>query len=310
MPNYLKGENYNRSLIDVSQELVPHTSQFKTYENETHAIDKPNGYVSFNSITQAIEDETITSLDKTILSLVATFSYSACTTRSLHELITLLGFETSRNMIESSINRLSRFALINLSRFTDKDGKAVKLIVITLSKFGSQYARTLDVPHTFNPFNTVSAQAYSMKSRIQTTQLICNWLKNVELEYFNVRPLKNHDAKKNAIIRPSASMKILDEILYFEVPRRHEDWLEDISDKLNRYKLVFKYNTDFTLIINGEDEEMNRKIDDIAKKIDLDFDILFTDDLAMFGPAFKTCLYNFDEFGEILRYKIKTIENT
>ena len=87
------------------------------------------------------------------------------------------------------------------------------------------------------------------------------------------------------------------------MPRRSEDWLENIADKLNRYKLCFEENALPAIVINGEDEDMNREIHEFLKSKGIDMDILYTDDLAMFGPNFKYSLYTFDEDGNKLHFE-------
>jgi hypothetical protein len=79
--------------------------------------------------------------------------------------------------------------------------------------------------------------------------------------------------------------------MYFEVPRRREGWLEDLSDKLKRYELVFEGKDIPTVIINGEDEEMNREISRMVAENNYNFEILYTDDLSMFGEKFRYSIY-------------------
>ena len=48
---------------------------------------------------------------------------------------------------------------------------------------------------------------------------------------------------------------------------------------------------------------MNREIHEFLKSKGIDMDILYTDDLAMFGPNFKYSLYTFDEDGNKLHFE-------
>lgn len=141
------------------------------------------------------------------------------------------------------------------------------------------------------------------KSRCQTTQLIMNYLKNIPVDSFKVRPVIVKNPDEGAIVRPAASILVNGEFIDFEVPRRSEDWLENIADKLNRYKLCFEENALPAIVINGEDEDMNREIHEFLKSKGIDMDILYTDDLAMFGPNFKYSLYTFAEDGNKLHFE-------
>lgn len=297
MTNYTLGAAYNRNRIDVNSEIVPSNPFFKAYDNEVLIYEERDKPCSFYHITNALEQGLITALDKTIISIVATFGSCCITKRALTELLTLLGVDYNANRLESSVLRLHRYQLINIAHFK-KDGEdpaPAKIIVLT--NYGSQLAKSLGIIHRFNPINTAAMTPAIAKSRCQTTQLIVNYLKNMEVEAFKVRPVIVKNPDEGAIVRPAASIIVNGEFIDFEVPRRCEDWLANIADKLNRYKLCFDEKEMPAIVINGEDEDMNREIHMFLSAQDININILYTDDLAMFGPNFKYSLYAFSKDG-------------
>lgn len=297
MTNYTMGSAYDRSRFDVKKEIVPSNAFFKAFDNEVLVYEEREKNASFYQITRALEQGQITCLDKTIISIVATFGSCCITKRALTELLTLLGVDYNANRLESSVTRLHRFQLVNIAHFKKEDEEPAPARIIILTNYGSQLAKSLGIIHRFNPINTAAMTTAIAKSRCQTTQLIVNYLKNVSIDSFKVRPVIVKDPDEGAIVRPAASIIMNGEFIDFEVPRRSEDWLENLADKLNRYKLCFEEKDLPAIVINGEDEEMNREIYEYLKDKGVGFDILYTDDLAMFGVNFKYSLYTFNEDG-------------
>lgn len=304
MTNFNLGSTYRNGYINTATELVPQNCAFKSLSGETHVFEERERIVSIYQVTSALENGIITEFDKTVISIIAVFGSAAMTSKSISELLTLMGINFNKNVLESSLKRLHRYHLINFSHFTLPDGRQSHTRIITLMKYGSQLAKNLGVVHRFNPIATASAEPYAIKSRVETTQLICNWLKNLPVESFAVRPIKVVDADTGAIVRPAATIEIWGETLFFEVPRRHDGWLEDLIGKLHRYELVFGKDLLPAIVINGEDAAMNLEISKAIRKENIRTDFLFTDDLAMFGPGFRSCLYTFDGSDNILRYNI------
>lgn len=164
--------------------------------------------------------------------------------------------------------------------------------IITLANNGSQLAKSLGIAHRYNPVATVSAEAYAIKSRAQTAQLISNYLKRRIVDSFAVRPVMVVDADQGAIVRPAAKIIIHGSEIFFEVPRRRNGWLEDLSEKLKRYERVFEGKEVPTVVVNGEDERMNREVARMVAENAFNLEILYTDDLAMFGEKFRYSIYD------------------
>lgn len=294
MNNYTLGTTYRKGSINTSEEIIPVNPAFSARAGEHHIFEERIYSISNYQITKALESGDITDFDKTVLSLVATFCAAACTTRNITELLIMMGTAFNKSTLESSLKRLHRYQLINFSRFKCDDSTYSNVRVITLTAYGSRVAKGLGVLHRFNPLSAATAEPYAIKSRCETTQIICNWLKNLPVEKFAVRPVMAVDADAGAIIRPAASIDVWGETLYFEVPRKHEYWLEDLIEKLHRYERVFEKEITPTIVINGESVEMNIAIHKALMNENINAEIMYTDDLSMFGENFKRCLYSFD----------------
>ncbi len=298
MTNYNVGTTYRKGWIDVCSEIIPQNPVFNSHAGEKHVFEPRENRVSYYQVTEAVASGMLTELDKILIGIIATFGSACVTSKVLKEMLTMMNIQYSDNSFESSVKRLHRFNLINLSRFSVEGREPSKLRIITLATYGSKLAKSMGVVHRFNPMATASAEAYAMKSRAQTAQLICNYLKQQFVDCFSVRPVMVVDADRGAIIRPAASITIKGEELFFEVPRRRDEWIYDLSEKLRRYELVFEGKPVPTVVINGEDEEMNREIAKMVSENNYNIEILYTDDLAMFGSKFQYSIYDISADGE------------
>ncbi len=301
---YTMGETYRKGFIDVSTELIPKNPAFRTYEGEKLVFEEREGKVSSFRVSQAIEEGVFTDFDKTVLGIIATFGVASVTTKALSEMLTLMGLEFKEKHLEKSLKRLDRYHMIRFSHFVVEGKAPFCTRVITLSLYGSKYARQLGVIHRFNPMETASADAGRMKAKAQTAHLIVNYLKNYKIDCFSVRPVIVIDTDRGAIVRPSASVTVQGTELYFEVVRRREGYIENLRDKLKRYELCFEGKELPTVIINGEDESMNREIAAMVSENGFKLDIMYTEDLLMFGDSFKRSLYDFAADGSKRCYEI------
>ena len=295
--NYNIGAIYKQGKIDVCSEIIPQNSAFKSYAGEKYFFEDREGNVFFYQVTDAIASGMLTDLDKTLIGIIATFGSACVTSRVLKEMLTMMNIQYSDNIFESSLKRLHRFHLINFSRFVVEGKEPTKMRIVTLANYGSKLAKRLGVVHRFNPMAITSAEAYAVKSRAQTAQLISNYLKQQFVDFFAVRPVIVVDVERGAIIRPAASITIQGSEIFFEVPRRRDGWIEDLSEKLMRYELVFEGKDTPTVVINGEDEEMNKEVAKMVEKHGYNIEILYTDDLAMFGEKFRYSLYDLSPDG-------------
>jgi hypothetical protein len=242
-----------------------------------------------------IETGNITKLDKTVVSIVAFSEYA--TTKQISELLTLMGVTFSENMLNSSIKRLHKNSLICISKISEANVK-----IISLDKNGSEMAKRLEVPHTWNAFQRVD-EAWKVKTILCCNQLRNTYLKSqLPLEWFKVREKLTAN---ETTIRPSFATKISDTVFLFDVVRRKEDWENALVDKVYRYDDVFKnldknswdIEDDVYLVVNGEDFQHNVDVLKIISGLDVDIAprVLFTEDLLQFGTKFKKSLYTINE---------------
>lgn len=300
---YTLGATYRKGAIDVHSEVIPQHAAFRSYEDETHFFEEREGKVSSFRVSQAIEEGVFDEFDRTVLGIIATFGVACVTTRVLKEMLTLMGLEFGEKDLEKSLKRLDRYHMIRFSRFAVEGKPPCNARIITLALYGSKYAKSIGVGHRFNSMETAAADAAWMKGKAETAHLICNYLKNHNVDRFAVRPVIVIDAERGAIVRPSASVTVQGTDLYFEVVRKREGWLENLCNKLMRYELVFEGETP-AVIINGEDEAMNREISAMVAENRFKLDIMYTEDLLMYGDSFKRSLYDFAPDGSKRYYEI------
>ena len=298
----LKGTDFRVGTIDVSTETVPATAAFKSFGADEKAVPEPRPVkMAFNRIFEAFRDEEISPFDKRILTLFAKFANLALTSRTIFELLTLSGVKTNRTHIDTSLKRLFRFMLIDSVKFETADGRVSNMKVYTMSKYGVDAMRSLGVSVRMNMFENATNDASQFKRKAAAANLIVNWLKNLSVYSISIRPLLT-GKQDGAVVRPIAQIWLWNTKVFIEVPRTYDGWLDDFLDKLHRYDLVFADRP--TIVINGENVEMNREISAAAAREKINAEIFYTDDLAMYGTSFKTGLYTFTPDGEVIRYMI------
>lgn len=302
--NFNLGTTYRNTHIDTSLETIPSNPVFKSLENEMFFYE-PQRRVSYSQVMFNIQQNYLSDFDLKVLCLIATFGSVCTTTKALKALLYMNGEDlgSQNHRLTNALYRLGQNNLITFGHFKAPEKKNASLLrIICLTGYGSKVARSMEISHHFKPLEVLDAA--TAKSRAQTSMLITNFIMNLsdDIENFEVRPvLLRKEVHPDAIVRPAAKIRMFDEDIYFEVPRSGKaNHLEDLTDKLRRYTLVFDELP--SVVINGEDEQMNRCIYEYlsAHCTEHGFNlsnILFTDDLAQFGTGFNTCLYSFDESG-------------
>ena len=298
---YNNAENYQKNTISIEMDEVPKFLAFITFDGEKHIFEERERNVPYYNVISALESGYITELDKKIVCLVAVFSSSCCTKKFILEMLTMLGKDESYATLTKSVEKLHKLQLINFSRFTTKDMSLTNFRVISLTQYGQNLAKTLGVFNRFNPIALATSEPHKVKSYLATAQFICNYLKHIKLQSFEIRPVVVVNPEESAIIRPSASITVdEDTILYVESPRRYENWIEDIIEKIDRYKLVFE-DKEVTIILNCEDEQMSLELSKYLSKINLkNLEILFTDDRKTYADLLKSSIYNFNKEEKIV----------
>lgn len=298
--NFNLGASYRATRINTALEQIPSNPVFKSLPDEVFFYESQMR-VSYSQVAFNIQQGYISNFDLKVLSLIATFGSVCMTTKALKSLLYMNGEDlgSQDHRLTNALYRLGQNNLITFGHFKAPEKKNASLLrIICLTGYGSKLARSMDISHRFNPLEVLDAP--TAKSRAQTSMLITNFIKNLQIDDFEVRPvLLRKEAHPDAIVRPAARIRLFGENVFFEVPRSGKaNYLEDLADKLRRYTLVFDELPN--VVINGEDEQMNRTIFDYlstnAKEHGFDIsNIMFTDDLAQFGTRFSTCLYAFDE---------------
>ena len=139
-----------------------------------------------------------------------------------------------------------------------------------------------------------------IKIKLATNQLMIAYLKSgLKIECIKYRQIINSKEDKNCVVRPSLSISVSGDVLFYEVVRRGEYWKQYLRDKLERYKLLFKnwesnswrLNADMypIFVILGEDEEHNKEIADIM--LELGLESFYSHDILCCGANFYHSLY-------------------
>lgn len=314
--NFNLGTAYRAVRMDPALDPVPTNPAFKSMEGEIFFFE-PQSRMTYERVMYNIQQGYITPFDLKVLALIATFGSACMTNRSLKTLLVLNGEElgSQDHRLKYSLNRLSRNYLVSFGHFKAPNvPNATMFRVICLTGFGSRVAKSMGIVHRFNPLEVLDAP--TAKCRSQISMVIANFIKNLPdgIDSFEVRPLLlAKEAAPDGIVRPSAKLRMFGEDVYVEVLRSgFPDHLTFLADKLRRYMLVLGEAP--SLIINGEDEAMNRAIYEYLRDHGEDHGfplsgILFTDDLAQFGPGFATCLYSFDESGNKVCFEFTSRAN-
>lgn len=299
-------ESYQKRRFDCENETIPEHSPFVANECETFVLESAPLF-KYSLVKNELMNGTINSLDKTILGLIATFAGAAfLTNKILSQLLYMLGVDCTDKALESSIKKLYRLNLISYGRFYTDD-RLTYLRLIALSQNGSNLAKEFGIQHAFNAKLTRKTTGFEAKSRAQISQLLLNFMKRSIVKEFEIRPVIVVHTDLGKIVRPACSININGNKVFFEVPRCHPGYLDNIIDKLHRYNLCFK--DPITLVINGESESMNRDIFFTLKRYNYKFEIFYTDDLAMFGNNFRYCLYSFNDNGDVQYYEFINLDN-
>jgi hypothetical protein len=288
---------YQKGAIDTSKEVLPVHSLLAINPKDERHFELKDDVVNFNMLMHNIETGNITQLDKTIVCIVAFSEYS--TTKQISELLTLMGINFSENMLNSSIKRLHKNTLILISRIADANVK-----IVSLDKNGSEIAKRLDVPHTWNAFQRVD-EPWKVKTILCCNQLRNAYLKsNLPIKWFKVREKLSVN---DITIRPSFATQISGTILLFEVVRQREGWKDIFMEKVSRYAEVLQnfednswhVNGGLRLVVNGENFQHNYEIYKALEEVNSEIlpSVLFTEDLLQFGERFKKSLYTISEDG-------------
>ncbi len=295
--------------MDMQSETIPTNPSYHTVEGEKCLCTEDNT-VPFPTVLHNVGSGNITAFDKKVISLLATFTFMS--SRQLTECLTLLKAEGVHNL-KSSLERLKRNQMIRSFRFGTDDQRISNSQVHTLNKNGSELAKVLGISHNFSPF-AIGMHPSEIKRMLAANQIMNAFLKSgMKLDWMKRGQVINSRTDKSSVVRPSFTVSADGTVLMYEVVRRGEFWREYLVDKLKRYCLVFDSWADNSwdiaeqpmLIMNGENEAHNREIAELAKQAGVQ--VLFTEDLLLFGSMFFQSIYAFDAAGnrQFYRFQMK-----
>lgn len=292
---YLDSKNYTGN-YDLYNEFIPEKAAFAARPDELCISLEDDRNTSYNAVIANLSNNTITPVDKHIIGLTAAFGYVS--TKQLSEMLLLLGTDRPADKLLTNTDRLRRNGAIRAFTFGKSQNEKCSIHIYTLCKNGSEIAKVLGVNHTYNIMNA-AAYPYNVKKVLVRNQGVLAFLKSgLPVEWFRIGTTISSSAVTDAIVRPSFSIKVEDEVLMYEVVRSGQFWENTLRDKLRRYKQLFdnfegnswKLSDAPELVMVGENYEHCLKIASIAKELGLK--VLFTDDLMFCGKNFYSSVYD------------------
>ena len=279
---YLDSKNYI-GRYDLYSEFIPEKAVFASQPNELCISLEDDRNVNYNVVIANLSNNTITPVDKHIIGLIAAFGYVS--TKQLREMLLLLGTDRPADKLLTNTDRLRRNGAIRAFTFGKSQMEKCNTHIYTLCKNGSEIAKVLGVNHTYNIMNA-AAYPCDVKKVLVRNQGVLAFLKSgLPVEWFKIGTTISSSATADAIVKPSFSVKVEEEVLMYEVVRSGQFWENTLRDKLRRYKLLFdnfegnnwKLSDIPELVMVGENYEHCLTISTIAKEIGLK--VLFSDDL-------------------------------
>lgn len=292
---YLNQISYKHS-YDMASEAIPNSNSFACFTDEK-CLYQHTDSVPYPVVISNVENNHITSFDKKVISLVATYGFM--TSKQIGECLTLLGVEFSNNVLKSSFERLKKNNILRACHFGIDEEHCAKFYAYSLNKYGSEIAKELGIPHSFGPMQVALPPA-DIKRKLATNQLMIAYFKSgVHIDWIKYGQVINSKEEKNGIVRPSLAVCLNNDILFYETVRSGEYWEQYLKDKLERYRLLFdnwegnSWKLDAgtlpNLIILGENEEHNKEISRIVAELGME--VYYTHDILNCGSNFYHSLY-------------------
>ena len=296
---YLDQNSYKHS-YNMASEAIPSNNSFACFTDEKCLYQHIEG-VPYPVVISNVENNHITSFDKKVISLVATYSFM--TSKQIGECLTLLGVEFSDNVLKSSFERLKKNNILRACHFGIDEEHCAKFYAYSLNKYGSEIAKELGISHTFGPMQ-VALPPSDIKRKLATNQLMIAYFKSgLNVEWIKYGQVISSKEEKNGIVRPSLAVSFNNDVLFYETVRRGDYWEQYLKDKLERYKQLFdswesnSWKLDAStipiLIILGENEEHNKEISKIVNALGIK--AYFTHDILNCGSNFYHSIYQLTE---------------
>ncbi len=309
--NYTDGTLYKNREAFSSEEfrsinVAPSYPIFAARADDEFRFDAKLPYqLNQNRLFDAINKGIITEKDKIILSLIATFSPLAITTKMVSELLLLIGaYQDSpsklRSRVDSSVKRLFGYGLIDFGKFYTKDSdRFCTTRFITLAPYGYRLVKGMGLSgFYYNGFNISTRTPAEVKRLVSTAQVVVEWLKHYETLSFTLRKMVEYSKIcKDAYVKPCAAITVgtaeLPATIYLESIRRTPE--SNFIDKLKRYELVFQcMEKREQIVLIAEDFEHSKEIYDTLVENGVNTDnLIFTHDLLI-ADDFHNAFYSFE----------------
>lgn len=304
MSNYNPYSDYRAfaGKIDITSEVVPAKSWFESYPKEM-CFYQETEQMPYPAVINNVATNHITPLDMHIICIVATFTF--VTTKQITDCLRLLEIMFSETMVKSSVERLARHQMLRMSRFGVDAEHCCKFYVYSLNKNGADIAKVRGISSSYSPMQPATAPADMKRILVQNQAWLAFIKSGLKLDYLKRSELITSKDEKTAVVRPSLAFSIDHEPMFIEIVRKGDFWEHYLRDKLARYKALLdnwasnSWGLDNRplLILNGENEEHNRRILVIASDIGLE-DLYFTEDTLLCGSQFYHSIYQLHDNGQ------------
>ena len=288
---------------DLISEEIPDKSGFETCPNELCFYQETEA-MSYPAVINSVASNRITPLDKHIIGIIATFTF--ITGKQLNDYLVLLRIPHNDTIVQSSVDRLVRHQMIRMHRFGVDAGHCSSFYVYSLNKNGADVAKVMGIPSSYSPMQPATLPADIKRILMQNQSWLSFVKSGLKLDYLKRSELINTKEDKSAVVRPSIAAGMDNDLLFIEIVRRGDFWERYLCDKLLRYKkLLFNWSSNSwgiesrpLLILNGENEEHNRRILEFTSDLGMT-DMYFTEDALFFGAQFYHSVYQFSDNGQL-----------
>lgn len=288
--------------IDLMSEAIPAKSWFGTYQNEM-CFYQESEPLPYPAVINHVATNHITPLDVQILCIAATFTF--LTSKQINDCLTLLEIPHSDAMVKSSVERLVRHQMLRASHFGVDAEHCCKFYVYSLNKNGADIAKVRGISSSYSPMQPATSPA-DMKRILVQNQAWLSFIKSgLKLDYLKRGEIITAKEEKTAVVRPSLALSMDHDPMFIEIVRKGDFWEHYLRDKLTRYKaLLNQWGSNSwglekkpLLILNGENEEHNHRILELASTLGLT-ELYFTEDILLCGAQFYHSIYQFNDKGQ------------
>ena len=294
------------------EEIQAEESPFKLIEGEKKIFDGYDGYVSINQVVSKIQRNHLGEMEYDILGFVN--KYEFMTSRQIHQLLTLKGYDISNTKkLSRKLDQMLRGKLLSRCYFSTFDEQSAYK-VYCLEKNGKYLLEARNIESDWRPTdNTKTVE--SIKRRLAANQMIIAHILKTksyvsdEAVYEIVSKQYNRKLNAKGLIIFEDKKKKEKMNLLVEALRRDND-KEYILTRLKIYEEFFKANKGkLDLVFVCEDKKHMAEIykEILMNKIVLD-NVYFTYDLIQLDEDLEKSLFQFEIKDQDLDIKNVTID--